>query len=75
MSDLETWYLFRCNMCGWSTPGTFNFKNDPALIGACPDSDCPKCGSHDSVIEGEEIAAPNDIAAVISDCRSGPYAK
>jgi hypothetical protein len=45
------WYLFRCVSCGWTTPGTYNPNNDPTLKGTVPDTDCPKCGSHDSVCE------------------------
>jgi hypothetical protein len=54
-------------------PGTYNPNNDPALDGTVPDTDCPKCGSHDGVREGAEIPPPADIAAVVADINSGPY--
>jgi hypothetical protein len=67
------WYSFRCVSCSWTTPGTYNPNNDPALEGTVPDTDCPKCGSHDGVREGAEIPPPADIAAVVVDINSGPY--
>lgn len=71
-----TWYKFRCNNCGWETVGAYNWYRDPAMDSCLPDTDCPKCGSHDSVVGGdEEAAAPEDVAAVRQDQNTGPYAK
>jgi hypothetical protein len=72
------WCVFECRnpACGWKTPGTFNWQNLPGYEGCLPDSDCPKCGFHDSVVDGTEvIAAPEDIEAVRKDINSGPYTK
>ena len=73
----ESWYRFMCRSCGWETPGFYNFTGQrPDLDRACPDSDCPKCGSHDSVVDmGEEVPPPADIPCVIHDINSGPYAR
>lgn len=70
------WYQFECrnNACGWKTPGTYNFENRPELTGCCPDSDCPKCGCHDSVCDTDrEIPEPADVKAVADDINSGPH--
>jgi len=56
------WHKFYCRNieCDWSCPGTFNLRAE--VRGCLPDTDCPKCGSHDSVTASEEdIAQPIDL--------------
>lgn len=68
---MSNWQLFRCNNCGWSTPGHYNFENNPELKGCLPDTDCPKCKFHDSVTEGEDCPVPDDIDAVRRNIADG----
>lgn len=58
----QPWNMFKCGnpACGWETPGCYNFENDPKLVGCLPDTDCPKCKFHDSVVEGRDIPPPPD---------------
>lgn len=69
------WHFFECVNCGWFTKGTFNWNNEgknPPL----PDTDCPKCGFHDSVRDYEAICVPLDESlwnATYEDQNSGPY--
>lgn len=72
---VEPWQMFYCNnpACGWKTPGHFNWRKDPALNGLLPDTDCPKCGYHDSITDGEDTPAPADIPAVRADIHSGRW--
>lgn len=66
----DIWFLFRCNSCGWETPGNYS------VDGAVPDTDCPKCGTHDGVVCGDDaIEAPADIEAARSDINSGKFFK
>lgn len=72
----DPWLQFRCGSCGWTTPGTYNFRNDPNLQFAMPDSDCPKCGTHDGVVDtGVEVPAPADLVAVLTDINHGPHTR
>lgn len=78
MADFEPWLKFRCNSCRWETLGTYNFGDNPDWEGALPDTDCPKCGSHDSVVDVEDnLPTPSveAIVALIRDINSGPYAR
>jgi len=67
------WERFYCSSCGWETVGTYALSGgEPCL----PDTDCPKCGSHDSVlITDQPVPPPADPDAVRRDQNTGPYAK
>lgn len=72
---MEPWLKFRCNSCGWETLGTYNFVKNPKWVHTLPDTDCPKCGSHDSVIDVEDDLPPPpeaDVPAIVYDIHSGP---
>ncbi len=63
------WVRFYCVSCGWETVGSYDKG------GLLPDTDCPKCGSHDAVRDTEtEVPAPSDVEAVRRDQDTGPYA-
>jgi hypothetical protein len=70
----QKWYLFKCRnpLCEWSTPGCYNFEDDPKLVGCLPDTDCPKCKCHDSVVDTErELPQPDDLEAIRKDIADG----
>lgn len=72
----DMWTEFRCMACGWTTPGCYNFANDPTLKGSLPDTDCPKCGCHDGVVDTDkEVERPSNVAEVITDINSGGYVR
>lgn len=67
------WEKFTCNNCGWQTYGTYAWEGPPGEH-PLPDTDCPKCGFHDSVIGDEgDHPEPPDLEALRQDQRSGPY--
>lgn len=69
------WYRFVCVSCGWETVGCYDFTK-PLADTVLPDTDCPKCGSHDGVRDTEEqVPAPEDPDAVKKDQNTGPFAR
>lgn len=66
----RVWEKFTCINCGWITFGTYQYGHE-----ILPDTDCPKCGSHDSVRGDDgDHPEPEDIKALIRDQSSGPFA-
>ena len=61
---MAVWSLFTCSNseCDWSCPGTFDLN----IEGCLPDTDCPKCGYHDSITcsDCETIEEPKDLDEV-----------
>lgn len=46
------WTVFLCCRCGWATTGSY-------AEGTIPDTDCPRCKSHDVVRDLDiSVAAP-----------------
>lgn len=78
MSIKDPWYKFECQNCHWETVGNFNFNHTYENDIPLPDTDCPKCGFHDSVIDHiEPIVGPyrEDWSMIVLDQNTGPYAK
>lgn len=65
MERRKVWEKFTCQNpeCGWTTYGTF-FPGQEIL----PDTDCPKCGFHDSVVSDDgDHPEPADLDALRAD--------
>jgi hypothetical protein len=74
----QIWERFRCNnpACAWETYGTYQGRDGTwgSEGTVLPDTDCPKCGFHDSVSSDEgDWPQPEDLSTLTIDQNTGPY--